>query len=62
MKIKAYTSYFFDKSSSVAMCKFSYIQSDGSIHEALNNVIEYDSEGVVCYLTPALRISEELYN
>ena len=62
MKIKAYTSYFFDKSSPVAMCKFVYTSANGTVFSGLNNIIEYDAEGVTCYLVPALRISSELFS
>ena len=61
VKIKAYTSYFFDKSSEVAMCKFAYTSTNGTVYSGLTNVIEFDAEGVICYLTPAIRISNELF-
>ena len=62
VKIKAFTSYFFDKSSDVAMCKFAYTATNGIVYSGLTNVIEFDAEGVICYLTPAIRISSELFN
>ena len=44
------------------MCKFVYTSQNGTVYTGLNNIIEYDSEGVICYLVPALRISDELFN
>ena len=43
------------------MCKFAYTATNGIVYSGLTNVIEFDAEGVICYLTPAIRISSELF-
>ena len=44
------------------MCKFEYTAKNGMVYSGLTNVIEFDAEGVICYLMPAIRLSSELFN
>lgn len=62
IKIKAFTSYFFDKQSEFGMCKYTYTYPNGTKTETLTSIIDYDDEGVVCYILPGFRISKDLQN
>lgn len=60
-KVKAFTSYFFDKSNAKASCKFAVVDAaTGSVlAEHTVNVIEYDDEGVVCFHPPAYLFKQD---
>jgi hypothetical protein len=57
--IKAYTSYFFDKSYRNAVCKFEMTTKSGIKKNAIVEILKYDDEGVYCNLPPAYVIGPE---
>ena len=59
--VKVYLSYFHDKTSPQASCKFTYVNpTTGQEESRVVNVIDYDHESITCFHPPAYLFSEEL--